>query len=465
MRRLVFCFDGTWNKLSNPEPTNVVLTAESIAPVDDDGHNQIVYYDEGVGTSQHDKIRGGISGVGLLTNMRDAYRFLIFNYRPGDEIFVFGFSRGAFTAMSFVGLLRTAGILRVSDAKQIDEAFALYTKNAADVDDDNTQKRTFRAKYSQVVIDDADRAWREAQHYDISQSPPLKVEYLGVWDIVAALGVPTALGPLARWWVGRRYGFHDVRLSNTAVMARHAVAIDEYRAHFPPTLWSNVDDLNGEKAFKPDAPYQQQWFPGDHGSVGGGGEDRSHSNAALAWVLAGAVEAGLKLHFGQQSRIANLAGDFRGPLRNTPLRDFHSRLKQFLVDLVAYRARQGPPEISSVSVPAQRRFLHDWRELHERVIYRPKPLAALDEEILAAADRFRAVGIESLIAAHVVKQGETLGGVANAYYGDSALYTAIFDANRDKLDDPDRIFPGMILRIPPKPSGNEVDGEGSHTNE
>lgn len=454
MRRLIFCFDGTWNKLSNPEPTNVVLTAESIAPRDDDGRDQIIYYDEGVGTSKHDKISGGISGVGLLTNMREAYRFLIFNYRSGDEIFIFGFSRGAFTAMSFVGLLRTAGILRVSDAKQIDKAFELYIKDAADVDDDTTEKRRFRAEFSQVVIDDADREWRKAQGYDVSQSPPLKIEYLGVWDIVAALGVPTMLGPLARWWVGRRYGFHDVRLSKTAVQARHAVAIDEYRAHFPPTLWSNVDDLNGMQAFKPEAPYQQQWFPGDHGSVGGGGEERKHSNPALAWVLEGAVDAGLKLHFGPRSRIANLAGDYRAPLRNTPVRGVLAHFKQAFIRLFAHKARTGPQDISAVSIPAQRRFLTDKAELHERLPYRPKPLVQLEREILANSDRFTAIGIESLIAAHVVKQDETLGAIAHAYYGDTSLFRIIFDANRDQVDDPDLIFPGTILRIPPKPTGD-----------
>ena len=455
MRRLVFCFDGTWNKLSNPEPTNVVLVAESIAPVDDEGRDQIVYYDEGVGTSKYDNIRGGAFGVGLVTNMREAYRFLIFNYRPGDEVIIFGFSRGAFTAMSFVGLLRTAGILNVSDARQIDDAFELYKKEAADVDDDSTEKRRFRAEYSQVVIDDADRAWREAQGYDISKTPPLKIEYLGVWDIVAALGVPTFLGPLARWWVGRRYGFHDARLSKTAVSARHAVAIDEYRAHFPPTLWSNVDELNGVKAFRDDAPYQQVWFPGDHSSIGGGGPERNHSNASLAWILEGAIDAGLKVQFTERSRIANLAGDYRAPLLSTPVKGFKAKASKWVQRMIAYKPRSGPQDITSVSAQAIRRWLADKSILHERAPYRPKPLAAVSEYIDKQKDRFAAAGIETLLAAHVVKQGESMGAIAHAYYGDSGLYTLIFDANRDQLNDPDRIYPGQILRIPPKPEESE----------
>lgn len=458
MRRLIFCFDGTWNKLSNPEPTNVVLLAESVAPRDDQKNDQIVYYDEGVGTSKYDKIRGGISGVGLITNMREAYRFLIFNYRPSDEIFVFGFSRGAFTALSFIGLLRTAGILRVTDAEQIDRAFELYKANPADVDDDSIEKREFRAKYSQVVIDGTDRSWRETQGYPIEDTPELTIKYLGVWDTVAALGVPTFLGPLARWFVGRFYGFHDVRLTKTVARARHAVAIDEYRAHFPPTLWRNVHELNENLAYQPDAPYQQVWFPGDHGSVGGGGEERGHSSAALHWVLQGAVEEELKVHFGPRSRITNLQGNYKAPLRNTPTRGVFAHLKRFFVKLITHKARKGPEHEAEVSPQAMRRYIADPAKLHERAEYRPKPLQKLKTDLIKVANkRFKSEGIEEAIAVHEVKAGETLGMISFAYYGDPNFYTLIFEFNRDALNDPDSIFPGQILRIPPKPETNDDD--------
>lgn len=106
MKRLVFCFDGTWNKLVPDLATNVVLTAASIDRIDKKGVAQIIHYDEGVGTGALDSLRGGMFGTGLIDNVREAYRFLVFNYDPGDEIYVFGFSRGAYSARTFVGFIR-----------------------------------------------------------------------------------------------------------------------------------------------------------------------------------------------------------------------------------------------------------------------------------------------------------------------------------------------------------------------
>ena len=111
MKRIIFCFDGTWNRIDSKHPTNVLLMASSIAPIDDEGISQIVHYDNGVGTNWYDKRIGGAMGVGLLKNIRQAYQFLIFNYNEGDEVYAFGFSRGAFTARSFVGFIRSAGII------------------------------------------------------------------------------------------------------------------------------------------------------------------------------------------------------------------------------------------------------------------------------------------------------------------------------------------------------------------
>ena len=94
MKRLIFCFDGTWNALNADTPTNVVLTAASIVRQTADRTTQIIHYDEGVGTGPMDHFAGGVFGWGLIQNVREAYRFLIFNYDVGDQIFVFGFSRG-----------------------------------------------------------------------------------------------------------------------------------------------------------------------------------------------------------------------------------------------------------------------------------------------------------------------------------------------------------------------------------
>src|SRR3546814_18131100 len=98
----MFCFDGTWNKLLPDVATNVVLMAASIDRIDPEGVPQVIHYDEGVGTGDLDELRGGMFGHGLIGNVRDAYRFLVFHYVPGDEIYVFGFSRGAFSSRPFI---------------------------------------------------------------------------------------------------------------------------------------------------------------------------------------------------------------------------------------------------------------------------------------------------------------------------------------------------------------------------
>jgi uncharacterized protein (DUF2235 family) len=88
MKRLVFCFDGTWNRLDAPNPTDVVLVAQSIAPVDRHGTVQVIHYDEGVGTQEGERWRGGLFGEGLLRSIVGAYKFLVFNYDLGDEIYI-----------------------------------------------------------------------------------------------------------------------------------------------------------------------------------------------------------------------------------------------------------------------------------------------------------------------------------------------------------------------------------------
>ena len=131
-RRLVFCFDGTWNRLNADLPTNVVRIAQMVPTVARDGTPQVVYYNEGVGTGGWlNRFNGGMFGQGMLQIMREAYRFLIFNYQPGDEIYAFGFSRGAYTARSFIGLIRHAGILDVARAKAINRAIEIYRRAPA----------------------------------------------------------------------------------------------------------------------------------------------------------------------------------------------------------------------------------------------------------------------------------------------------------------------------------------------
>ena len=113
-KRLVVCCDGTWNSPDQSKshvscPTNVTKVALAITPQGKEGVDQLVYYHKGVGTGKFDHLRGGAFGRGLTKNIKDAYSFLIENYQIGDELFFFGFSRGAYTARSTVGLIRNSG--------------------------------------------------------------------------------------------------------------------------------------------------------------------------------------------------------------------------------------------------------------------------------------------------------------------------------------------------------------------
>src|SRR5689334_12586040 len=146
MKRIAICCDGTWNKATQAFPTNVAKTKSAIAPIGN-GVEQLAFYDSGVGTGGlFDKVLGGITGRGLEQNVHDAYRYLVEHYNAGDEIFFFGFSRGAYTARSTAGMIRKCGILRRDEISRIKEAYDLY-KNAG-IHPDSDQAKSFRHDYS-----------------------------------------------------------------------------------------------------------------------------------------------------------------------------------------------------------------------------------------------------------------------------------------------------------------------------
>jgi uncharacterized protein (DUF2235 family) len=466
MKRLTFCFDGTWNRLDAPCPTNVVLTAQSIIPVTSDGTTQIIHYDEGVGTGQGEKLEGGLFGHGLLTNIADAYRFLIFNYDVGDEVYVFGFSRGAYTARSFVGMLRTCGILRRENANQITEAVELYKNRSSDENHSSLKFREFRWKNSRHLCMDADEdTWRcetYPNEYQAGQSPIFRIRYLGVWDTVGSLGIPRNMfiAPL----INKKYEFHDTHLSSMVTSARHAVAIDEKRRSFSPTLWDNFDELNGKLGFDPrddDAPYHQKWFPGTHGSVGGGGDITGLSDEAMDWVISGARKMGLQLDTTEASAIFRLQPDHRVPLDNVKAKKSFSLLSFGMNHLLPKADRTPrPATIEEVSLSARARWSERAEDLPEKELYRPPTLnkikADLDRARVTMPPRTQRPTVQKATPAvigtpsnfYTVKRGDTLTGISQAHYGTSGRYMEIFEANRGMLLNPDRIYPGQVLRIP-----------------
>ncbi|HRO10934.1 DUF2235 domain-containing protein [Amaricoccus sp.] len=367
MKRIVIACDGTWNRLDAPYPTNVAKLAQAVLPVAPDGVAQVVCHLDGVGTGRGtgrlaqatDRVLGGLLGKGLLATLEAAYRFLVFAYAPGDEIQIFGFSRGAFTARSLVGLVRNCGILERRHAAALPAAVALYRARAPETGPDSPAALAFRAAHSAHVTTGAhEPAWRARQ--GLPEGHPLAIRYVGVWDTVGALGVPEHL-VLARR-LNRGLAFHDTNLSGLVRAARHAVAIDERRRTFPPTLWDNLEAMNdgGEGS------YAQRWFPGDHGSVGGGAAVTALSDEALVWVAEGAAARGLALD--PAAAGAWRAGrDCFGPLVTPkPL------LRRLL--MLDSADRSGPRRLADLAEAAVRRWRGDPG-------YRPRPLRRLAGQI------------------------------------------------------------------------------------
>jgi uncharacterized protein (DUF2235 family) len=425
--------------------------AESVRPTAKDGTTQTVYYDEGVGTGRREKIRGGALGMGLLTNLREAYRFLIFNYEPSDEIFIFGFSRGAYTARSFAGFIRHVGILDINSASQIDMALKLYKAALTKDGDDHPRTMRFRADFSsKVCVSEHDRQWRsnKISGFNPETIPVLEIKYVGVWDTVGALGWPNVI-PGSKW-LNRKLGFHDVRLTSKVQAARHALALDERRKLFRPTVWNNVAELNadgGEDHYHPEAPYQQRWFPGVHGAVGGGGPSRELSDGALSWILAGARRQGLEVSTITSSRIYETKPDPAGPLQNEPARPWHDRgiigaVKHALLN----EDREGPRELSDVSASARWRWYATADQLPERSLYRPKSLQEVAGDL--EAHRPTRPDIETKSEEILVRKGDDLAKLALKFLGDADRRLELYEANRDVIDDPREIHPGWKLRMP-----------------
>ncbi|MBX3429564.1 MAG: DUF2235 domain-containing protein [Hyphomonadaceae bacterium] len=280
MKRLVICCDGTWQRLYGGALTNVALTARSVAARDRNSNAQIVYYSAGVGARLGGlSLWEGMTGADLDDHLLDAWLFINLNYEPGDQIFLFGFSRGAYTVRSLAGLLRKVGVLRREHVDKSRQALEIYRNRELTADSETAER--FRMAHA--------IAWPRLARPFTSPPVDLSIRYLGVWDTVGSLGIPRLL-PISVG-LNAQYEFHDTALSRCVEHARHAVAIDERRAPFAPTLWNNVDAFNAPGA-RPRV--SQQWFPGDHGGVGGGSQ-RGLSNCALMWVLEGAELAGLSI--------------------------------------------------------------------------------------------------------------------------------------------------------------------------
>ncbi|MCA9635721.1 MAG: DUF2235 domain-containing protein [Myxococcales bacterium] len=300
-KKLVLCFDGTWNTPDDDghdhdeidsKETNVVRLYRSIRGRDTVGVHEgepaeappvetIKWYDQGVGTHWYDHVRGGAFGFGISRNIRQGYKFLIDHYDPGDEIYIFGFSRGAYSARSLIGLVRNCGLLRREHAPKPDaddnpsvmDAYQLYRNRDGSADTPFAER--FRSLFCHVRV-------------------PIKM--IGVFDTVGSLGIPLRRAGL---WSADHYLFHDTRLSGIVEHAYHALSIDEHRREYEPSLWE----------YEPTSTQtvEQVWFVGAHSDVGGGYPRQPLADLSLAWMQGKALLGGRGLAL-DPARLADVRG-------------------------------------------------------------------------------------------------------------------------------------------------------------
>jgi uncharacterized protein (DUF2235 family) len=254
-KNIVFCADGTWQTLENN--TNVYKIFKACLTT----ATQVPYYDDGVGAdgTPIEKLVGGALGLGLFQKIKDGYSKIAQVYSAGDAIFLFGFSRGAYTARTLAGMIAVSGLpTKDFDDALVENAFTAYR--------DKIQRPQILAKLNaQYAMDDA------------------KLTLVGVWDTVGSLGIPAIFGgvdPVV-------YGFLDTSLHPDVLHACQALAIDERRAEFPPSVWTSAPS--------PGQTIDQVWFAGVHGDVGGGAAPQGLSDIPLSWMLAKAAALGLQI--------------------------------------------------------------------------------------------------------------------------------------------------------------------------
>ncbi len=295
MKRIVLCFDGTWNAVVNPKTvTNVVRLANLVAIQGKDKVEQVTYYNSGVGSGGFvDRFIGGAFGAGLKGNVKRGIAFLALNYDKDDEIYLFGFSRGAYTARAVGGVIGAAGL--PADISRTEEHWQLYQKLAKLRYQAGRypKKSENRKKYDR----EADAILAEIKKISAFHGADIPIRCVGVWDTVGAYGIPSGLanGFVPRIFTYWTHGFRDTRIGKKVDLGLHAVAIDEMRKPFTPTFWT----LRTDRALEGTQEVEQVWFPGVHSNIGGGYDSTGLSDTALAWML-GRVQERTPLRFDEE---------------------------------------------------------------------------------------------------------------------------------------------------------------------
>jgi uncharacterized protein (DUF2235 family) len=255
-KRIIFCADGTWN--DEATNTNVYKIFKALCVTDE----QYPIYDDGVGSDGNTmlKLAGGAFGLGLYQKIKDGYTRISHLYEKGDELFIFGFSRGAYTARSLAGMIAVCGLpTQNPDGPLTDLAFQAYRER-----DKGRQQQLLDSLNQQYALFNA------------------QITMVGVWDTVGSLGIPAIFGGVSPLI----YGFLDTSLHPDVKHAYHAISIDERRREFPATLWKGP--------LGPGQVLEQVYFTGVHCDVGGGYAETGLSDITLGWMMRKAQALGVQ---------------------------------------------------------------------------------------------------------------------------------------------------------------------------
>jgi uncharacterized protein (DUF2235 family) len=323
-RRLAVCLDGTWNQRDSGTNiyhlSNLILEGKiesaATAPTDaaPEGEAaqtwvQMVYYDEGVGTGLLDSVTGGAFGIGLSENVREAYDWLVERYRDGDHVYIFGFSRGSFTARSLVGMIAKCGLLYRGAPLPPSELWKGYQKMAPYPPAQGPDGKAIPPKkwwqpfgppkpgpfrplkylkeeaghsYKDLILDGEQT---ETEKLLCRWSRRIPIQCLAVFDTVGTFGIEALAIP---WLRERRAQFHDTQLTSLIQHGFHALAIDEHRGNFSHIPWHRATELDTPEKKKVTDSYgeiEQRWFIGAHSNIGGSYDDDTLSQHPLAWFI------------------------------------------------------------------------------------------------------------------------------------------------------------------------------------
>jgi uncharacterized protein (DUF2235 family) len=368
-RRLVLCLDGTWNSPYDEHkrrdghtvlrPTNPLKLCRAALPIDEQtGQQQITYYDIGVGSLAEypgipnsllhltDRVLGGAWGAGFEANVESALHFLALNYEVGDEVFIFGFSRGAATARAVTRFLEwNDGLPEKEDAYYLPVFFRRYVTSHGSAGE--------RQNLLAQINADREREPRPESRSPLKPFRAVPVKYLGVWDTVMALGSRFESTGRSTSSPGRSF-YAGTAPAACVRNARQALAIDEKRFDFRPEIWT---DIHADQSIR------QRWFAGVHSNIGGGYLLDGLANIAFRWILDGAIDQGLKID-------TNYVRHFKAVPEGS-LYDSSSVIYRTL-DVLRFRAGRGRRQIIGANIEIDRSVI-------DRIRARPGSIMGNDD--------------------------------------------------------------------------------------